>query len=242
MSLRIDIVTLFPEMLTGFLSSSILKKAGEKGLFNVHAVNPRDFTEDKHKTCDDKPFGGGSGMVMKPEPVFKAVQSIRSEQAKIILMSPQGRSFTQEKAMELSKESHLVLICGHYEGIDERIRDLLSHEEISIGDYVLTNGALAAAVVVDAVVRLIPGAIGNPQSLEDESFTESLLEYPQYTRPRVFEGLSVPEVLLTGDHDKIEAWRREQALERTQKKRPDLLQNEASKRKKISSRDDPQCF
>jgi len=234
MSLRIDIVTLFPEMLTGFLSSSILKKAEEKGLFHVHTVNPRDFTEDKHKTCDDKPFGGGSGMVMKPEPVFRAVQSIRSQKAKIILMSPQGCSFTQEKALELSKENHLVLICGHYEGIDERIRVLLSHEEISIGDYVLTNGALAAAVVVDAVVRLIPGALGNPQSIEDESFTEGLLEYPQYTRPRVFEGLSVPEVLLTGDHDKIEAWRREQALERTRKKRPDLVQNEALKRKKIS--------
>ena len=232
MSLRIDIVTLFPEMLNGFFSSSILKKAEEKGLFHVHAVNPRNFTEDKYKTCDDKPFGGGSGMVMKPEPVFKAVQSIRSDQARIILMCPQGVSFNQEKALELSKESHLVLICGHYEGIDERIRVLLSHEEISIGDYVLTNGALAAAVVVDAVVRLIPGALGNPQSLEDESFTEGLLEYPQYTRPRTFEGLGVPEVLLTGDHDKIEAWRREQALKRTQKKRPDLVQNETLNRKK----------
>lgn len=223
MSLRIDVVTLFPELLSGLVSASILKKAQEKSLIQIHVTNPRDFTEDKHKTCDDKPFGGGSGMVMKPEPIFKAVEKIKTPQAKIILMSPKGEKFKQQKAFELAQETHLILICGHYEGIDERVRLLLAHEEISIGDYVLTNGALAAAVVIDAVARLIPGVLGNPQSPLQDSFSMGLLQYPQYTQPRTFEGMSVPDILLTGDHQKIKEWRQEQSLEKTRKTRPDLI-------------------
>lgn len=220
--MKIDVITLFPEMLQGFTSSSILKKAQEKGQIQICVTNPRDFTLDKHRTCDDKPFGGGSGMVLKPEPIFQAVEKVKSPEAKIVLMTPQGKRFTQDKALELSKFNHLVLICGHYEGIDERIRTILADEEISIGDYVLTNGALAAAVVIDAVARLIPGVLGNPESTQDESFSKGLLEYPQYTRPRVFQGMGIPEILLSGDHKKIDQWRHEQAIERTKKRRPDL--------------------
>ncbi len=221
--MQIDVITLFPELLSSLTSASILKKAQENGLVKIQTTNPRDFTADKHKTCDDKPFGGGSGMVMKPEPIFKAVESVNSPKAKIILMSPQGQKFDQKKAVELSKENHLILICGHYEGIDERVRLLLAHEELSIGDYVLTNGALAAAVVIDAVSRLLPGVLGNPDSPTQDSFSTGLLEYPQYTRPRNFKGIDVPHILLTGDHPKIEAWRKEQSLEKTRKTRPDLI-------------------
>ncbi|MBI1869827.1 MAG: tRNA (guanosine(37)-N1)-methyltransferase TrmD [Chlamydiae bacterium] len=223
MSLKIDIITLFPEMLAGFFSSSILKKGQEKGLLEIHCVNPRDFTTDKHKTCDDRPYGGGSGMVMKAEPIFKAVKSVQTSESKIILLNPQGEKFSQAKAMEFSRLSHLIFICGHYEGIDERVKIGLADEEISIGDYVLTNGALAAAVVVDAIVRLVPEVLGNPDSLMTESFSMGLLEYPQYTRPRIFQDESVPEILLTGDHQKIKKWRNEEAIKRTQQKRPDLL-------------------
>jgi len=221
--MKIDIITLFPEMLQGFVSSSILKKAQDKGLIQICVTNPREFTLDKHKTCDDKPFGGGSGMVLKPEPIFEAVRKVKTPEAKIILMTPQGGKLTQNKALELSSVKHLILICGHYEGIDERIRTILADEEISIGDYILTNGALAAAVMVDAVARLIPGVLGNCESIQDESFKNGLLEYPQYTRPRVFQGIGIPEILLSGNHQKIEEWRHQQAVERTKKRRPDLI-------------------
>ncbi|MBI1884161.1 MAG: tRNA (guanosine(37)-N1)-methyltransferase TrmD [Chlamydiae bacterium] len=222
MALKIDIITLFPEMLTGFLCESILKKAQEKGKVEIRLVSPRDFAKDKHKTCDDKPFGGGSGMVMKPEPVFRALEKVETPEAHVILMSPQGEKFVQKKARHLAQKTHLIFICGHYEGIDERISHL-ADEEISIGDYVLTNGALAAAVVVDAVVRLVPDVLGNPDSALKDSFSNGLLEYPQYTRPRVFREEGVPEILLTGDHQKIEKWRHQQSLEKTKKRRPDLL-------------------
>lgn len=221
--MKIDVITLFPEMLLGFVNSSMLKKAQTKGLIQINMVNPRDFTQDKHKTCDDKPFGGGSGMVMKPEPIFEAFQKVKTAHAKTILMSPQGVLLSHTKALDLSKEEHLIFICGHYEGVDERIRMQVVDEEISIGDYVLTNGALAAAIVIDAVSRFIPGVLGNPDSISNESFSKGLLEYPQYTRPRVFKGLEVPDVLLSGDHQKIEAWRHEQAIEKTKRKRPDLM-------------------
>lgn len=219
MIMRFDVVTLFPEMLSGFLESSILKKARDANLIDIRSVNPRDFTTDKHRTCDDRPFGGGSGMVLKPEPVLKAVESVRTAQSKTILMSPQGKTFSQAAAMALSREKHLILVCGHYEGVDERIKSLIIDEEISIGDYILTNGALAAAVIVDAVSRLIPGVLGNPESAQEESFSGGVLEYPQYTRPREFRGLRVPEILLSGDHAKIREWRKAQALERTRQKK-----------------------
>lgn len=223
MSSRVDVITLFPEMLEGFLRSSIIKKAQEKDLIQVCVTNPRDFARDKHKTCDDKPFGGGSGMVLKPEPIFKAVEKVRTAESKIVLLSPQGPKLNQAKALELSKLPHLILICGHYEGIDERVKISLASEELSIGDYVLTNGALAAAVVLDSVVRLIPGVLGNPACAHEESFSFGLLEYPQYTRPRIFQGIAVPDILLSGNHKKIENWRKQQALEKTKARRPDLL-------------------
>lgn len=222
--MKIDIITLFPEMLTGFLDTSMLKIAQEHGKVRLCRINPRDFTHDKHRTCDDRPFGGGTGMILKPEPIFQAVESVRTEASRVILMSPQGEPFTQSKAQELAGASHLIIISGHYEGVDERIRELVVQDEISIGDYILTNGTLASAVVVDAVIRLIPGVLGNPESSATESFTNSLLEYPQYTRPRVFRGLEVPPVLLEGHHKKIEAWRKEQSAEKTRIKRPDLIQ------------------
>lgn len=221
--MKIDIITLFPEMLSGFLNSSMLKLAQEAGYLMLSTVNPRDFTHDKHRTCDDRPFGGGSGMILKPEPIYDAVESVRSPEAHVLLMCPQGGKFTQDKAIELAQFPHLIIISGHYEGVDERIRKLLVHEEISIGDYILTNGTLSSAVLVDAVVRLVPGVLGNPESTAQESFTNNLLEYPQYTRPRVFKGLEVPSVLLEGHHEKIEAWRRDRSLEKTRKIRPDLL-------------------
>ena len=223
MSLKVDILTLFPEMLQDWAHTSIIKRAQERGLVKIQWVNPRDFTTDRHKTCDDRPFGGGSGMILKPEPIFKALEKIKTSKTHVILMSPQGKKLTQKKANELAKKPHLALICGHYEGVDERIRKKLVDEEISIGDYILTNGALAAAVVVDAIVRLVPGVLGNPESAVEESFSKGLLEYPQYTRPRVFKGLEVPEILLSGDHKRIEKWRYQEALKRTKKTRPDLI-------------------
>jgi tRNA (guanine37-N1)-methyltransferase len=210
-------------MLDGFLGQSMMKRAAKAGHVSFNGINLRDFTEDKHRTTDERPFGGGPGMVMKPEPIFKAVESVRTETSRVILMCPQGKPFTQRRAQELSREGHLIFVCGHYEGVDERIREALVDEEISIGDYVLTNGVLPAAVVIDAVVRLIPGVLGGEGAAEQESFSEPLLEYPQYTRPPEFRGMKVPEELLTGNHAAIAAWRRKQSEKRTSARRPDLL-------------------
>jgi tRNA (guanine37-N1)-methyltransferase len=189
-------------------------------------IQLRDFTSDRHRTTDQRPFGGGPGMVMAPEPIFQAVESVRTPDARVILMTPQGRPFRQAIAAELARASHLIFVCGHYEGVDERVREHLVDDEISIGDYVLTNGVLAAAVVTDAVVRLVPGVLGAPESARDESFSQGLLEYPQYTRPAVFRGHAVPEVLLSGDHGRIASWRREQSLKRSVERRPDLLRQD----------------
>jgi tRNA (guanine37-N1)-methyltransferase len=228
--LRIDIFTLFPEMFQGPFEASILKRAVTQKLvdFNIH--NIRDYTHDKHHTADDYAYGGGAGMVMKPEPVFEAVETVKEKAAvaggslpKVILLSPQGRVFEQTAAVELSKIDWLMLICGHYEGVDERIRQYLVDSEISIGDYVLTGGELAAMVVADAVVRLLPGVLGSGESLLYESHTGGLLEYPQYTRPENFKGWQVPEVLMSGNHAEIAKWRRRQSLERTRERRPDLF-------------------
>jgi tRNA (guanine37-N1)-methyltransferase len=220
--MRIDVITIFPEMLDGFLGQSMMRRAAKAGHVTFNCINLRGFAEDKHHTTDDRPFGGGPGMVMKPGPVFAAVASVRSEKSRVILMCPQGRPFTQRRAQELSKEEHLIFVCGHYEGVDERIREALMDEEISIGDYVLTNGVLPAAVVIDAVVRLIPGVLGGEGAAEQESFSEPLLEYPQYTRPAEFRGMKVPEELVSGDHAAIANWRRRQAEKRTAERRPDL--------------------
>jgi len=221
--LRIDVITIFPGMLKGFLEESILKRAAQKGHVVFNVVELRQFTTDRHQSTDDRPFGGGAGMVMKPEPLFKAVESVMTPGARVILMTPQGRRFGQDDAVGLSQARHLIFICGHYEGVDERVRTHLATDEISIGDYVLTNGVLPAAVVIDAVVRLVPGVLGNDDTTREESFAEGLLEYPHYTRPRVFRGLDVPGVLLSGDHEEISRWRRDQAERRTKEKRPDLM-------------------
>ncbi len=226
--MRIDILTLFPEMFESPLNYSILKRAQQAGIVNFVLTNIRDFAPDKYKKVDDKPYGGGPGMVMMPGPVFDCVEHVRTlvpEKGKIILLTPQGRKFDQAKALELSKENRLILISGRYEGFDERIRIGLAAEQISIGDYVLSGGELAAMVIIDAVVRLLAGAIGDEQSIKDESFITGLLEYPQYTRPEDFRGMKVPEILLSGDHGKIAQWRHQQSLERTRKNRPDLLKN-----------------
>lgn len=222
----IDILTLFPEMFAGPFDASIVKRARARGLLEINLVNIRDFSPNKHRTVDDAPYGGGAGMVMGPEPIFLAVDWVRKQRGepdRIILLTPCGRLFTQEVARELSKERHLVLICGHYEGIDDRVSEALATDEISIGDFVLTGGELPAMVLVDAVCRLIPGALGESASAEEESFSDGLLEYPHYTRPREYRGLAVPEVLLSGHHEKIRLWRRRQALLRTLAARPELL-------------------
>ena len=222
--MRIDYLTLFPEMFEGVLNHSILKRAQDKGTLAVNTVNFRDYAENKHNQVDDYPFGGGQGMVLKPEPIFNALESLQqTAETRVVLMCPQGEPFTQEKAQELSEAEHLVFICGHYEGYDERIREHLVTDEISIGDYVLTGGELPAMTMTDAIVRLIPGVLGNQQSHEDDSFQDGLLEFPQYTRPREYRGMNVPEVLLSGNHARIDAWRREQKLLRTYRNRPDLL-------------------
>ena len=220
--LQIDIVTIFPRMLDGILGESILKRAQEAGLVQIRCVNLRDFATGAHLTTDDRPYGGGPGMVMKPEPVFKAVDALRRPESKVILMTPQGEPFKQATAMALSKEAHLIILCGHYEGVDERIREALADLEISIGDYVLTNGVISAAIVVDAVVRLLPGALGGEGAADDESFTTGLLEYPHYTRPPVYRGMAIPEILTSGNHAEIAKWRRAQSIARTQARRPDL--------------------
>ena len=220
--LQIDILTLFPRMLDGIFGESMLKRAQEAGLVRIRCVNLRDYATGVHLTTDDRPYGGGPGMVMKPEPVFKAVEDLRRPETKVLLMTPQGVPFRQALAQELSREAHLLIICGHYEGVDERIREALADQEISIGDYVLTNGVIAAAIVTDAVVRLLPGALGGEGAAEDESFTTGRLEYPQYTRPPVFRGMAVPEVLTSGNHAEIAKWRLEQSVARTRARRPDL--------------------
>jgi len=223
--MRIDVLTLFPEMFSGVLSSSILGKAQEKGIVDFHVTNFRDYSESKHGTVDDTPYGGGGGMVLKPEPLFRAVEAIESgTKPRVILMCPQGKTYNQRLAEELAQEKHLVFICGHYEGYDERIRQYLVTDEISIGDYVLTGGELAAMVVIDSVVRLQPGALGNVTSAQADSFTTGLLEYPHYTRPAEFRGWKVPEILLSGHHANIERWRLKESLRRTRERRPELLE------------------
>jgi tRNA (guanine37-N1)-methyltransferase len=238
--MRIDILTLFPEICRAPLNESMMKRAQESGALELDIHNLRDWTTDKHHVVDDSPFGGGQGMVMKPEPIFAAVEELKSKiaitqlaerarpgfqnrKSKIVLMSPAGRKLDQEVAAKFSTESHLIIICGHYEGVDHRVIEHLVDEEISIGDYVLTNGAIAAVVLVDAVVRLLPGVLGDEQSAADESFSGGLLEGPQYTRPSEFRGWKVPDILLSGNHGEIAKWRKEQGRKRTQKNRPDLL-------------------
>ena len=222
--MKIDYLTLFPEMFEGVLNHSILKRAQDKGIINVNTINFRDYAVNKHNQVDDYPFGGGQGMVLKPEPVFNAMKDIQhNDETRVILMCPQGRPFTQKIAQELSSTEHIVFICGHYEGYDERIREHRVTDEISMGDYVLTGGELPAMTMTDAIVRLIPGVLGNQQSHQDDSFSDGLLEFPQYTRPREFQGMTVPDVLLSGNHAHIEKWRHKQKLIRTYLKRPDLL-------------------
>jgi tRNA (guanine37-N1)-methyltransferase len=220
---KIDIVTLFPEMCRAPLNESMMKRAQENKIVDLRIHNLRDWTTDKHHVVDDAPFGGGQGMVMKPEPIFAAVESLRNDHSTVALMTPQGKQFTQSLATDLSKREHLILVCGHYEGIDHRVVEHLVDLELSIGDYVLTNGAIAAVVVVDAIVRLLPGVLGHEQSAADDSFSGGLLEAPQYTRPSEFRGWKVPDILLSGNHADIAAWRNEQALKRTRQNRPDLL-------------------
>jgi tRNA (guanine37-N1)-methyltransferase len=225
--MKIDIVTLFPEICRAPLSESMMKRAQENKIIDLRIHNLRDWTTDKHHIVDDAPFGGGQGMVMKPEPIFAAVEDLQSkienQKSKIILMSPAGRRLDQKLATELSKESHVIVVCGHYEGVDHRVIEHIVDLEISIGDYVLTNGAIAAVVLVDAIVRLLPGVLGHEQSANDDSFSADLLEAPQYTRPAEFRGWKIPEVLLSGNHAEIAKWRKEQALKRTKQNRPDLL-------------------
>ena len=211
-------------MFAGPLDESIIMRARKAGLLELKIHQLRDWTHDRHKTVDDRPFGGGPGMLMKPEPLFEAVESLRRENTKVILLSPAGRKFSQAIARELAEQKDLLLVTGHYEGFDERVREMLADDELSIGDYVLTNGALPAMVIIDAVTRLLPGVLGDDESAADESFSRGLLEYPQYTRPAEYRGLKVPDVLVSGHHAEIEKWRREQARQRTQAQRPDLLQ------------------
>ena len=221
--MKIDILTLFPDICRAPLGESIMKRAQKKEIVDLYIHNLRDWTTDKHHVADDAPFGGGQGMVMKPEPIFAAVEELRNQTSKVVLMSPAGRRFDQQMAAQLSGESHLVIICGHYEGVDYRVIEHLVDLEISIGDYVLTNCAIAAVVLVDAVVRLMPGVLGHEQSAVDDSFSRGLLEAPQYTRPAEFRSWKVPDVLLSGNHAEIESWRNEQARKRTKQNRPDLL-------------------
>ncbi|PAC38055.1 tRNA (guanosine(37)-N1)-methyltransferase TrmD [Caldifermentibacillus hisashii] len=226
--MRIDILTLFPNMFTGVINESILKKAMELGKVQYHITNFRDFSTDKHQAVDDYPYGGGAGMVLKPEPIFHAVEHIESvtnSSPRVILLCPQGERYTQKKAEQLAREEHLLFICGHYEGYDERIRENLVTDEISIGDFVLTGGELAAMVVVDSIVRLLPGVLGNEDSPVLDSFSTGLLEHPHYTRPAEFRGMRVPDVLLSGNHKLIDEWRRKQSLKRTLERRPDLLES-----------------
>ncbi len=220
--MKFDVLTLFPEMF-GILNQSIIGKAIEKELIDINLINIRDFSKDKHKKVDDTPYGGGAGMVMKPDVVYDAYKSIEDRNAKVIYMSPQGKTLNQKKVEELAKESHLIILCGHYEGIDQRVLDKIVDEEISIGDYVLTGGEIPAMVLIDSVSRYVKGVL-NEESIQEESFSNGLLEYPQYTRPEIFEGIKVPEILLSGHHENIEKWRKEKSIEITKKKRPEILE------------------
>ena len=221
--MQIDVLTLFPAMLEGFLGESMLGRARDRGIVTIRVHNLRDWATDKHKVTDDRPFGGGAGMVLKPEPVFAAVEQLRAPGARVVYLTPDGAPLTPAAGERLAGEKHLIFLSGHYEGIDQRIREHLVDEEVSIGDYVLTNGTLAAAVVIDVLCRFIPGVLGEEKSLTHESFPRNLLDFPQYTRPAEFRGWSVPEVLLSGNHALIEKWRLEQCLEKTRRLRPDLL-------------------
>lgn len=227
--MHFDILTLFPNIFESVFDESIVKRAREAGLVSIGIHNIRDFAADKHHVTDEPPYGGGGGMIMKPEPIFRAVEAVldleagQKPEAPVILLSPQGRTFTQAVARELSKHPHLLLICGHYEGVDERVRQFLASDEISIGDYVLTGGEIPAMAIVDAVTRLVPGVLGDPGATFEDSHAEGLLEYPHYTRPQVFRGHPVPEVLLSGNHAEIVRWRRQEALRRTLERRPELL-------------------
>ena len=221
--MKIDVLTLFPGMFAGPLDESIIKRARTAGLLDLQLHQLRDWTHDRHKTVDDRPFGGGPGMVLKPEPIFEAVEALAGEKTRVVLMSPSGRQFTQSVARELAQQEHLLLVTGHYEGFDERIRVALANDELSVGDYVLTNGALPAMIVIDAVTRLLPGVLGDDASSSEESFSNGLLEYPQWTRPAEFRGMKVPDVLVSGNHAEIAKWRAAQARQRTAEKRPDLI-------------------
>jgi len=224
--MRIDIITLFPSMFRGPFDESIIKRARKKGILEINLHNLREFTNDRHRTVDDVPYGGGAGMVMKPEPLFRAVEKVKEEKSspsKVILLSPQGQPFAQEKAKELAREEGLIFICGHYEGVDERVREHLIDEELSLGDFVLTGGELAAMVIVDAIARMLPQVLGCKDSIREDSFYQTLLDYPHYTRPAQFRGWKVPGVLISGNHQKIREWRKKKKLENTFKKRPDLL-------------------
>lgn len=229
--MNIDILTLFPEMFSGPFDASMIKRAREKGIININLINIRDFSQNKHHTVDDTPFGGGAGMVMAPEPVFTCLDHLRElrggDLGRVVMMCPQGETFTQSLAKELAVSENLVFLCGHYEGIDERVRERLVTDEVSIGDYVLTGGELPAMVVVDAVARMIPGVLGEAASAEDDSFYHGLLEYPHYTKPREYRGMAVPEVLLSGHHENIRKWRRRQSILRTLERRPELLEQAA---------------
>ncbi|MDO9534614.1 MAG: tRNA (guanosine(37)-N1)-methyltransferase TrmD [Bacillota bacterium] len=222
----IDIITAFPGLLRSSFGESMVRRGIEKGLVSIKINDLRDYSDDKHRRVDDSPYGGGPGMIMKPEPFFKAVRAVQSDtgsvKSRVILMSPQGALLTQDKLRELSGFEHLIVLCGHYEGVDDRVRSFLAQEEISIGDYVLTGGEIPAMVLVDAIVRLIPGVLSEP-SLDEESFSNGLLEYPQYTRPQEYEGMGVPEVLLSGNHEKIKQWRNEESKKRTLNNRPELF-------------------
>lgn len=221
--MKIDVLTLFPEMFSGPMDVSIVGRARKAGLLDLRLQNLRQWTHDRHKTVDDKPFGGGAGMVLKPEPIFEAVESLAEEKTHVILTAPAGRPFTQAIARELAQKEHLLFICPSYEGVDDRVCEALVDDELSIGDYVLTNGGLPAMVMIDAITRLLPGALGDDESAKDESFSHGLLEYPHYTRPAEFRGMKVPEILLSGHHAEIEKWRAEQSRRRTAERRPDLL-------------------
>ncbi len=221
--MRVDVITIFPKMFEPVINESIIKRAQRKGKVRIYIHNLRDYSGDKHRKVDDRPFGGGSGMLMRPEPIFAAVEAIKSKKSKVILLSPQGLKLDQKLAGRLAKERHLILVCGHYEGVDERVKQQLLDMEISIGDYVLTGGELPAMVLIDSLVRLIPGVLGDKNSLNFESFEGNLLEYPQYTRPANFKNMRAPGILLSGDHKKIEMWRKKEAVKRTRQRRPDLL-------------------
>ncbi|MEM1223716.1 MAG: tRNA (guanosine(37)-N1)-methyltransferase TrmD [Verrucomicrobiota bacterium] len=225
MQIEFDILTLFPEMVEGFLSSSMIKRGQQNGLIRVNAHNLRDWAKDKHRKTDEIPYGGGSGMVMKPEPIFTAIEELQREESTVIYMAPDGEPLSSPLSRELSKEKHLILLSGHYEGVDQRVRDEIVDREISIGDYVLTNGTLAATVLIDSVSRFIPGFLGDENSLTEESFMSTFLGFPQYTRPPDYRGMCVPEVLLSGDHAAIAKWRRDQQIAKTRLLRPDLLDN-----------------